>query len=553
MIKKSVKTLKKYTPPTGERKGKLRLDFNENTIGCSEKVIKALRNISKEDICTYPEYNKFRNRLATYLNLKTENIIPTNGADEAIKVTIDTYIEKGDEIIIPKPTFAMFKIYSQIAGAKITSILYNKDLSFPTDKLLKTINQDTKLVILVNPNNPTGTAINGIDIIKIIEKAKDSIVLIDEAYYQFYEESSKELIKKYNNVIIIQTFSKAFGLAGLRLGYIISNKDIIRNLDKVVSPYSVNSLAIIAANAALEDIDFIKSYTNEIKESKKYLKEELEKLGITTFPSEANFIIANLGNNCNRTYNELKERNILVRNRTDYPLLKNCLRISIGTTEQCQRLINELRNILKKETLLFDMDGVLIDVSQSYILAIKKTAEFFLNKEVTINEIETVKSESGYNNEWDMTEKIILKRNLKIKKQDIINRYQQYYLSLRDNEKLLISKETLKKLRKSFRLGIVTGRPKKEAEYTLKINNIEKFFDIIIAMEDCKPKPSPDGINLALKLLNSNKATYFGDNVDDELAAKNAEIKFIGVSNPSLKTGTGTFLKDINQIMEVIR
>lgn len=551
MIKQSIKTMEKYSPPTRERKGKLRLDFNENTIGCSEKVINALNNITKEDICVYPEYSQFKEKLAAYLNLKPENIISTNGADEAIKVIIDTYIEKDDEVIIPEPTFAMFKVYSQIAGAKITNILYNKDLSFPTNKLIEAINQDTKLIVLVNPNNPTGTKIKDKDIIRIIEKAKNSIILIDEAYYQYCGKSSKELIKKYNNVIIIQTFSKAFGLAGLRLGYIISNKNTIQNLNKVISPYSVNSLAVIAAGAALNDMEFVKNYTNEVKTSKEFLKTELKKLGIKTFPSRANFLIANLGNNCDSVYTQLKEKGILVRNRTDYPLLKNCLRISIGTKEQCQRLTNELRRILEKEILLFDMDGVLIDVSESYIIAIKKTAEFFLNKEITLNEIRTIKSEPGYNNEWDVTEKLILKRNLKIKKEDIIRIYQQYYLSLRDNEKPIISKKILKKLKKKFRLGIVTGRPRKEAEYTLKINNIVEFFDVIIAMEDCLPKPSPDGIKLALNKFNSNKAIYFGDNVDDVLAAKNAAIKFVGVSNPSLKTRT--FLKNINQIMEVLK
>lgn len=346
--KLSVQNIKQYDPPTKNRKGKLRLDFNENTIGCSPKVIEALKNISSEEISVYPEYSKFREKLASYLNLKSPEIILTNGTDEAIKVVMDTYLDKNDEIIIPTPTFAIFSMYASVIGTKIKTVLYNKDLSFPTEKVLECISSKTRIIVLVNPNNPTGTAIAENDILKIIEKARNSIILIDEAYYQYYGKTSKELIKKYDNVIITQTFSKAFGLAGLRLGYIISNKQIISNIKKVISPYSISSIALVAGSAALDDLDFVKKYVAKVKEGKKYIENELNKLGIKTFPSEANFLIANFGDKCDTIYEKLKEEGILVRNRTKYPLLKNCLRISIGTVEQSIELINKIKKIMRK-------------------------------------------------------------------------------------------------------------------------------------------------------------------------------------------------------------
>jgi histidinol-phosphate aminotransferase len=209
-------------------------------------------------------------------------------------------------------------------------------------------------------------------------------------------------------LVITQTFSKAFGLAGLRLGYIVSNEKIIKNLKKVTSPYSVNSLAIIAASAALEDLDFVENYVKEVRESKILLKKELERLGIKTYPSEANFLMIDFGGERKRNfvYKKLRDRWILVR-RVDYPLLKKCLRIGIGTREQTILLINELKDILREKILLFDMDGVLVDVSKSYRLSIKKTAEYFTKQKISFEEIQELKEMKNYNNDWNLTEKII--------------------------------------------------------------------------------------------------------------------------------------------------
>src|SRR3989338_3360287 len=240
--------MQEYKPPTSDRTNSLRLDFNENAVGCSMKVISALNSISPDSLATYPEYDKLRKALANYCNVDVNKIIPTNGTDEAIKTIIETYVEKGkDEIIIPTPTFAMFKFYAQLNEAIIKEIQYNYDLSFPVKKVLGGINKNTKIVVLVNPNNPTGTSIKEQNIIKIIEKAQENntIVIIDEAYCQFSGKTSIPLTKKYNNLIITQTFSKAFGLAGLRLGYIISNEDNINLIKKILSPYSVKKYHLI--------------------------------------------------------------------------------------------------------------------------------------------------------------------------------------------------------------------------------------------------------------------------------------------------------------------
>jgi len=572
--RQNIQLMKKYDPPLEGREGKLRLDFNENTVGCSPRVIQALQNVSAETLSTYPEYSKFREKLAKYLSLKPEQVLRTNGTDEAIQTVMMAYLNKDDEIILPVPTFAIFEVYASIIGARINKVLYNEDLSFPTQRVLNNINNKTKMVILVNPNNPTGTAIPEEDIISILEKARNCIVLIDEAYYQFYGKSAKELLPRYENLIIIQTFSKAFGLAGLRLGYLMAKKEIIANLEKVISPYSVNSIAMVAAEAALDDREFVNNYVKEVEESKKYVANELMKLGIRVFPSEANFVIANFGEICDKVYEKLKERGILVRNRTNYPLLKNCLRIGIGTKEQSRQLLAEINNILRpeeKKAILFDMDGVLVDVMDSYRLVIKKTAEFFTNTTVTMEDIQKVKNQGNASNDWDVTCKIIESKGAFVNREKIIEKFQELYLGtkgkkgLRNKEKWLLDDSVLKKLKEKYVLGVVTGRPREEAEYALELFDKKQYFDCLVALGDYseeEAKPNPFPITLALNKLNSKSGWYIGDTVDDIKAGIVAGLDTLGVIPPDTdaeplqtllkQAGAKAVIEDIDKISEVL-
>jgi len=342
--KQNVKEMEEYVPPLEGRRGLLRLDFNENTIGPSPKVVEAVKNLTDEELAAYPEYSKFKKKLAKFLEIAESNLLLTNATDEAINVVMQTYIEKGDEVIIPYPSFAMFKFYAQAAAAKITEILYTTNLKFPTKKVLAKINKKTKIIILCNPNNPTGTLIDRKDIELIAEKAKDSIILIDEAYNQFSKQNSITLTEKYDNIIVIQTFSKALGIGGLRLGYIVSNKENIRNIGKVLSPYSVNSAAVRAGEAALKDKDYIEWYIKEVSKAKKYIYNEFKKMRIKTYPTTANFFLAKF-KNPEVMAKKLREKGILVRDRSKYPLLKGCIRITIGTTQQMQQLVKAIKEL----------------------------------------------------------------------------------------------------------------------------------------------------------------------------------------------------------------
>ncbi|MFH1306558.1 MAG: histidinol-phosphate transaminase [Candidatus Micrarchaeota archaeon] len=574
--KKEVIQMSSYSPPLEGRAGKLRLDFNENTAGCSPKVIEAISKIDCNFLSAYPEYTQFYTKLAKYLKVLPENLCLFNGTDEAIKLVIETFLQKGDSIAIPSPTYAMYKFYSQLNGLKIIQIPYKQGLAFPAETVLCALSNKPKLLVLVNPNSPTGTEISDSDIQKMLKKAKENgvLVAIDEAYSQYFKKSSISKIKECENLIVIQTFSKAFGLAALRIGYAVSNEDIISSLRKANSPYSVNSVAIIAASAALNDLEYVEKYANEIIENRKYMKLGLEQLGFTVYPSSANFLLVNFGAKNNLICKKLSQNNILIRNRNSEPMLENCSRVGVGTKAQCEQFLSTLKKIISQPLLIFDMDGVLVDVSNSYRKAIQQTVLFFCKKEPTPDEIQQYKQRGGLNSDWDLTEEIIKDNGKTISKEKIIKKFQQYYIGegstpgLIENEKWLLNAELLQSLSKNYALAIFTGRPKKEALYTLQKNNAAEYFDLVLAMGDIpkeKSKPNPYGLTLCLKILgyNASNAYYFGDSIDDMQAAKNAKVEAIGIISPNIcepgklssllkEKGASVVLNDINDILGVL-
>ena len=562
--KRRIAEIPPYTPPLEGRRGKTRLDFNENLKGCQQRVLDAIRSITEEDISAYPEYSAVRGKMAKYLNIAENELILTNGSDEAIKLAIEAFVGEGDEVIIPSPTFPIFEFYAKVAGAKIREISYNEDLSFPINEVLERISNNTKLVVLVNPNNPTGTVVDTQDIERICKKAAKSLVLIDEAYWQFSGSTFREKMSEYKNVAILQTFSKAFGLAGLRIGYIISNKTTISAIRKITPPYSVNAIALKAIEAASEDDIFVREYVNEVIQNRELTLKRLQELQIKTFPSSANFILANFGKSAQALNEFLKSKGLLVRSMEKNPLLKGCLRITIGPLKSCNAFLKLIEEFYGNRGILFDMDGVLVDVSNSYRAAIAKTAEYFTGQKILPADMQAVKERGGCNNDWDLTKKIIKDKGIAIPKEKIIEKFQEFYLKgkLIDKETLLISKNVLEKLKSKFRLAIVTDRPRSETGYTLQRLGINGLFDAIVTADDVRTgKPDPQGIKLAISNLGTIDNIYIGDSIDDLQAAKSAGIEFIAVSPKSAgrkfedlmeKNGALKTLKDTAKILEVV-
>jgi histidinol-phosphate aminotransferase len=336
-----------YHPPTAGRAGKLRLDFNENTVGCSPKVIEALtRQVTAADLSVYPEYGPAKETVARYFEVQPDQFVFTNGTDEAIQVFINTYVDDEQEVLILTPAYAMYRFYAEVAGANVIAIPYPQPgMEFPLETLLAAITPKTRAILISNPNNPTGTGLSLAEVKRILEQAPHAAVLIDEAYYEFSGVTALGEINNFPNLFVSRTFSKVFGMAGLRLGCLFSQPANIEYLHKAQSPYSVNSLAVLAAQAAVSDTDYVRNYVAEVLASRDMLCAGFDKLGITYVPSAANFVLGRFGSRAIEVRDRLRDQAILVRDRS-YEAA-GCVRITAGTREQTRRLLAALEEIWK--------------------------------------------------------------------------------------------------------------------------------------------------------------------------------------------------------------
>jgi len=337
-----------YSPPTAARADKLRLDFNENTVGCSPHVIKTLKDhLDAGRLAIYPEYGQAKEALAAYFRVKPDQFVFTNGTDEAIQVFVNTYVDDGQEVLLLKPSYAMYRFYAEMAGAHIAEIAYPPPgMEFPLQHVLGAITPRTRAIILANPNNPTGTGVSLLGIERILHRARKAVVMVDEAYYEFSGVTALTEIERVPNLFVCRTFSKVFGMAAMRLGCLFSHEANIAFLRKAQSPYSVNSLAVEAAQAAVEDTAYVQNYVAEVLAARELLCLGLEKLGIRYVPSSANFVLGDFGNRAIEVRDALRGESILVRDRSyEAP---GCVRITVGTRAQTHRLLAALTEVWKK-------------------------------------------------------------------------------------------------------------------------------------------------------------------------------------------------------------
>lgn len=334
-----------YAPPSSGRAGKLRLDFNENTVGCSPRVLALLREkLSQEQLSIYPEYDATRTALSDYFQIPDARFALTNGTDEAIQLLVNTYVDNNDDVLILHPSYAMYRFYGEVAGARVRAISYRRaGLSFPLKELIAKIRRQTRAILISNPNNPTGTAIGVGEIVQVLEAAPQAAVLIDEAYYDFYGVTALRLIDRYPNLFVSRTFSKAHGMAALRAGVLFSQEGNIGYLRKAQSPYSVNMLAAIAIRAAVEDRDYVGAYVRDALAARDLLCRGFEQRGIRYYPSHGNFVLFEAGARAVAVRDALRARGVLVRDRS-YEL-PGTVRVTAGTPAQAERFLAALDEV----------------------------------------------------------------------------------------------------------------------------------------------------------------------------------------------------------------
>lgn len=341
----AVRKMAPYSPPTGGRAGKLRLDFNENTVGCSPKAIECLRKyVTADALSIYPEYTEAIASLGEFFGIGANEFTMTNGTDEAIQLLINTYVDDGGDVLLLKPSYAMYRFYAEVAGAAVREIEYrSQDLAFPLEELLGAIQPETRAILLANPNNPTGTGIGREGLRRIIEAAPGAAILIDEAYFEFSGITVLDWIKRDSNLFVSRTFSKVYGMAAMRCGCLFSSAANVRWLRKAQSPYSVNMLAAVAARAAVEDREYVANYVSEVLAARDLACEGLRRLGIKFYPSQANFVLFHAGDRAIPIRDALRKRGVLVRDRS-YEIA-GCVRVTIGTRAHIQRFLAELETL----------------------------------------------------------------------------------------------------------------------------------------------------------------------------------------------------------------
>ncbi len=341
-VRTAILNRRTYEAPAEGRSDKLRLDFNENTTGCSPAVRRALSKLTRKQLAMYPEYQAPTQRIARHFGVRPEELLLTNGGDDALRVFFDTFVESGSSILICEPTFPMYRYYAEIYGAKISVLRYGSEMEFPLEAVIAALRKKPRVLFIANPNNPTGTLFQREELLRILKAATHTAVVMDEAYAEFSGFSAVPWIRKYPQLFVARTFSKVAGLAALRLGAVIACKDSLALVRRAMPPFPVNLAALVAAEAALGDSKAMQDYVNEVKRLRAWLAAELKKLSVKTYPSAGNFLLANFGPTGPALFRKLEKRGILVRDRSK-DIGPGLVRISIGTSSEMRQLLKTIR------------------------------------------------------------------------------------------------------------------------------------------------------------------------------------------------------------------
>jgi histidinol-phosphate aminotransferase len=340
--RKLVELMPEYHPPLAARTA-LRLDFNENTFAPSPRVIERLLQSTSEGLTKYPEREPVERITAAHFNLAPDQVLLTNGVDEAIHLLCATFLEADDEALICTPSFFMYDVSVQLMTQNLIRIQADETLQFPFERFLQAITPKTKLMMVASPNNPTGGVVPREHLLAIAAAAPHAVLFVDEAYYHFHGESMLTDIAAIPNLIVGRTFSKAYGLANLRIGMLAGNADLIRYVRKVSSPYNINGIALDVLPIALEDDTYVRWYADQVATGRDRMVAGLRELGVEFFPSHANFILMKIGLKHRELCEAMRIHGVLLRDRSSDPGCDGYVRITIGIEDHVTRALEALK------------------------------------------------------------------------------------------------------------------------------------------------------------------------------------------------------------------
>ena len=540
----------------------LKLDFNER----SDSNNPLLENYPMGDsFWKYPDRKPLEREIAKINQLQEEQVFCSNGGDESIMLLMRLVNQK-QKVILPLPTFSQYIQGVVQWNIDTVYIQPKQDLSLDLDKLRQEIEiENNAVVIITSPNNPTGEYLSLEMIENLLGSAnkKNSWIFLDEAYIEFCEVKAKSqrLLEQYENLVILRTFSKAYGLAGIRVGYLLGSKKQIESFKKISLPFNISQPSLNIAMEALQKQNrvLVNLYCQKIIKNRTRMMDWLSEKNIPYNLSQGNFLLINLPpRKSQAVFSFLKRNNILVRTFTDN-LLKNAIRVTIPY--DLNTLLPLMKQSIKPELVCMDMDDVLIDVSKSYQQAIKSTVLELSGIEIENQLIEQFKNQRGFNNDWVLTQKILQTLGESFELDKVIAVFQNYYLGENKNhhpngfivnETAIISAKFINKINNltDCNFAVVTGRPRYEADLGLKLLDLENLPSI--SLDDVQEsKPSPQGINL-LQGEFSKSSWMCGDNPDDILAAVNSNSLAIGIDPSNKKNlyqyGADIVVDSINEI-----
>jgi len=331
-----------------DRSQYLRLDRGESTVPLPGNVVSILSQyLERQGVHAYPEADRLSALLAAYCGVLPECILTTNGSDQAIDLCLRAFLNDGDRLLVARPEFSTFTHVATLIGAQVHGVPYHEDLSFPYIEFREAAaSGKPDLIVIINPNNPTGTAVADDFVLEIASIHPDVPVIVDEAYFEFTGRTAAGLVASHRNIVVLRTFSKAFAMAGLRLGYMVAVPAVIEQIAKLRNPFDVNELAVVAAEAQLADLGPMRRYVRQVvSESKPLVNDFCKHMGIAAWPGEANFVLVKPPNS-RRAVEFLRDHGILVRSMS-VPLLRGMFRVTMGTPAEMTRFTEVLEDYLR--------------------------------------------------------------------------------------------------------------------------------------------------------------------------------------------------------------
>ncbi len=345
--RRAVLEMPEYHPPLAGREA-LRLDFNENTLSPSPKVMERVHAMTAEGLTKYPEREPVERIVAAHFGLQTEQVLLTNGVDEAIHLMCVAFLEEGDEALIATPTFFMYDVSINLMTRGLVKVQADASLEFPFERFMAAITERTKLIIVASPNNPTGAVVSREHLLAIAAAAPQAVMMVDEAYYHFHGESTMQDLSYVPNLIVARTFSKAYGLANLRIGMLVGNPELLKYVRKVCSPYNVNGVALDCLPVALADEAYLAWYAEQVRVGRERMMAGLTTLGVPFFPSHANFVLMKIGPKHGKLVNAMRKHGVLLRDRSSDPGCDGFVRITIGVEEHVTKGLAALKESLEE-------------------------------------------------------------------------------------------------------------------------------------------------------------------------------------------------------------